>query len=450
MRQVSETVRGDAPGAMTVESRGFPRVLFVTTFAFNTMNGGGVTFSNLFRGWPKDRLATVHNDPLPTSDDVCNLYFRLGPDELRRWGPLEWLAPSHRAGGTGAAASDAAAPVSRSMLQRIRAQVFGSGVPETARLSPALEQFIAAFRPELIYTTLGGQGMVDLVEAIRARFPLPVVVHLMDDWRDTIYGDGWLSGWQRDRLNRKITKLMRVASARMGICTEMTERLARDFGLPFSAFQNCVDAARLSAFARGDLTPGAQPRMVYAGSLLPFAQAEAVVEAATAVAALARQGVDIRFDIFAPPGAVAPYRDRLALGPAVRVLPLFERWEDYYRNIVDADILLLPVNFDATTLRFIRYSMPTKIPEYLMSGTPVLVYGPEGVAQVDYARREGWGHVVSQQGVASLAAGIRELLTDEALRKRVTTRGRALAMERHEATKVRAEFQDTLKAAAET
>jgi glycosyltransferase involved in cell wall biosynthesis len=435
---------------MTLESCDFPRALFITACAFNAMNGGGVTFSNLFRGWPKDRLATVHNDPLPTSDEVCELYFRLGPRELRRWGPLEWVAPSTGPCRDSRVASDVVAQIPNSMLRRTRALVFGSGVPETARLTPALAQFLQAFQPELIYTTLGSQGIVDLAEMIRSRFRLPIVVHLMDDWRETIYGDGWLSGWQRNRLNRKIAGLMQVAAARIGICPEMREHLSRDFGLPFMSFQNCVDAARLASFARGDLMPCERPRMVYAGSLLPFAQDEAVVDAAHAVAELARQGLALRFDIHVPPGLVAPYRDRLALGPAVRVLPPFERWEEYYRNIVDADLLLLPINFDPATVRYIRYSMPTKVPEYLMSGTPVLVYGPDGVAQVDYARREGWGLVVSQQGVVPLASGIRELLTNQELRRRVTTHGRALAMERHEATTVRAGFQGALKAAALT
>ena len=39
-----------------------PRILFVTSAAFNGITGGGITFSNLFRGWPQDRLFTVHND----------------------------------------------------------------------------------------------------------------------------------------------------------------------------------------------------------------------------------------------------------------------------------------------------------------------------------------------------------------------------------------------------
>src|SRR4051812_42524661 len=68
-----------------------PRVLFVTPLAFNHFTGGGVTFSNLFRNWPKDRLFTVHADTLPLSSDTCVNYFALGGDELPLSGPLEVL-----------------------------------------------------------------------------------------------------------------------------------------------------------------------------------------------------------------------------------------------------------------------------------------------------------------------------------------------------------------------
>lgn len=37
----------------------YPRVLIVGQ-AFNLSAGGGITLSNLFAGWPKDRMATIH------------------------------------------------------------------------------------------------------------------------------------------------------------------------------------------------------------------------------------------------------------------------------------------------------------------------------------------------------------------------------------------------------
>src|SRR5690606_10802115 len=41
---------------------GLPRLLFVTPCAFNHLTGSGITFTNLFRTWPSDRIATAHSD----------------------------------------------------------------------------------------------------------------------------------------------------------------------------------------------------------------------------------------------------------------------------------------------------------------------------------------------------------------------------------------------------
>src|SRR6516165_12513815 len=69
----------------------YPRVLFLTPCAFNSVTGGGVTFSNLFRGWPRDRLATITDDPVPVCRDVCDQYYFLSDEELRYKAPFHWL-----------------------------------------------------------------------------------------------------------------------------------------------------------------------------------------------------------------------------------------------------------------------------------------------------------------------------------------------------------------------
>src|SRR4029079_10648542 len=42
----------------------------------------------------------------------------------------------------------------------------------------------------------------------------------------------------------------------------------------------------------------------------------------------------------------------------------------------EADFLYLPYDFSKESITFIKYSMPTKAPEYMMSGTPVIILGP--------------------------------------------------------------------------
>ena len=48
-----------------------PRVLLLTPEAFNKVTGAGITFSNLFAGWPKDAIAVIHRDVVPVTEDIC-------------------------------------------------------------------------------------------------------------------------------------------------------------------------------------------------------------------------------------------------------------------------------------------------------------------------------------------------------------------------------------------
>ncbi len=141
-----------------------PRVLFVTSSAFNHVTGGGITFSNLFRGWPKDRLATVHNDTVLVADDVCRRYYRLGPSEITRWPRLRAHRPAAAMEQAPASAQPAAAP-----LRLAKRVLIGNAWPDSGRLSRELEGWIADYRPEVLYTILGAIGMMELVEKAKGR-----------------------------------------------------------------------------------------------------------------------------------------------------------------------------------------------------------------------------------------------------------------------------------------
>lgn len=422
-----------------------PRVLFVTPAAFNRISGGGITFTNLFQDWPKAALACVHDDPIPTTDEVCDHYWRLGPDEIRAWGPLQHLR-GRGGGGPTAAAGGTTASVGpgRRLLQAAKQTVFGVSMPEIGRLSPGLEAWIAQFRPQVLYTILGGNGMMELVEAIRVRFDLPLVVHFMDDWVEAHHRKGWLAFIERRRMLALVAAATAKAARCLAIGESMAEAYQTRYGRPFEAFQNTIDVARWSAAAKADPASTGRLHLLYTGSILPFAQADSLAECCRVIAELADDGMEISLDIHAPDFLVEPLRNRLCVSDVIRIRPSITDDTEYFAALAAADGLLLPVNFDSASVAFIRYSMPTKVPSYLVAGTPVLVYGPAQVAQVDYARRAGWGLVLDRRDSEGLKAALRRLAEDGELRRQLWLNARQVAAERHDAAVVRRRFQAVL------
>jgi glycosyltransferase involved in cell wall biosynthesis len=440
------------PGHGAKAATATPRVLYVTPHAFNKVTGGGITFTNLFTRWPQECIATVHNDPEPTTNEVCDRYYVLGPEELDYAPPFGLLR--RRFGNRGGTGVPSANPRRRGRMPGAAKSALlgalGNSLPESARLTPALERWIAEFDPQLLYTILGSNGMMGLIEEIRARFNLPVAVHIMDDWPAALHRRGLLAPGLRREMERLLRHFFDVAVLRLGISPAMCTAYEARYGHPFAPFQNTIDTARWAPLAKKDLTASTPADILYVGSIFPGAQLESLAACCRAVAQLNAEGLAARLTISSPSNHGERYRGRLQTDPAIQIVDTIGDDESFFRRIAAADVLLLPVNFSEESVRFIRYSMPTKVPAYLTVGTPILVYGPRETAQVAYAGAAGWGHVVGEPDMAALTEGLRRVIGDVELRRRLSQTAREVAAENHDAATVRARFQHALRQAAAT
>lgn len=101
-----------------------------------------------------------------------------------------------------------------------------------------------------------------------------------------------------------------------------------------------------------------------------------------------------------------------------------------------ADILFLPMGFNTPAQEIVRTAAPGKMPEYLVSGVPILVHAAPDDYIAEYARKEGWGLVVDKRDPKLLASAIRKLLTNEKLRQQLVNRAYEVAKKHHDEEKV--------------
>jgi glycosyltransferase involved in cell wall biosynthesis len=432
-----------------------PRLLVITSSVFNPFSGGGITLTNLFRGWSRERLATAYADHYARSEEVCGSYFPLSEAEIGWVWPLGLLAQrakrSRPAAAIGPPAGAGTAHRRSERLRRISARLssaLSEGLQDRATLTPRLVRWVAESRPALIYSLLGSLGYMRLVRRVADMTGAPIAIHMMDDWPAVRYRTGLLAAWHRRAMERELAALVRGAALCLGICPAMCEEFSTRYGRPFQSFSNALDLDVWDAHARRSWTPGRPFQLLYSGSIVPNAQLASLSDACQAVSELSSEGLAVELVIRSPWYLVERFRPELGKSPSVRFEAPTET-ERTAREIAAADVLLLPVNFDSESARFVRLSNPTKLPAYLASATPILAYGPKGVDQIDRARKDGWGHVVSERGVPLLKEAIRRLAGDEALRERLGRRGHAVAHRDHDAAIVRTRFQAALGAAAQ-
>lgn len=112
-----------------------------------------------------------------------------------------------------------------------------------------------------------------------------------------------------------------------------------------------------------------------------------------------------------------------------------------------SDILYLPLSFDAAGA-VLETTSPSKLPEYLASGQPILVHAPASSFLVAYAEQYGFAEVVAEPSPDALARAVRRLATDEERRREVVDRA-ARTLERHLLDNVAKVFRKGVEAALE-
>ena len=441
----------------------YPRVLIASPEGFNKLTGQGINLSNLFRGWPKDRIANVYNiDTVPLTYDICDSYFKLGKDEVSRDWPFSWAARllgrslSYRqVSESDCTKGQSSSPKHSGLLVPIiRRLMTASGATNLIwhyNVSNRLEQWIAAFQPEVIFATFVSLPWMRFVGELAGSTGIPLVIFQQDDWPgalDHLFHGRLLDPYLRRRMQREFIQVLRQASIGIGICESMCQAYEKRYGLPFVPFHNPLDIVQWSDDIRTDWGVHTPFRVIYAGSIRRLNQLSSLGDVCDVVHELHAEGLPIEMKIHTPSFFADVHRSKLERLPSVTFEKEPEN-ETIAALFANADLLVLPVNFDQASRTRLRYSIPTKVPAYMLSGTPILAYGPAEVASIQYAKKSGWGYVVSRRDKAALKDAIVRLATDIDLRTRLGQRAQALASENHDARKVHVAFRNTLASAVD-
>jgi glycosyltransferase involved in cell wall biosynthesis len=411
---------------------GLPRVLVLSTWA-STFVGGGATLGKLFSRWPAGSVAQIHSDWYePHSSIAGHLFSVNGPFFNPRAPWCTWHLARLAACSTG----------------RGEHGVFWS------RLTPRLKRWIDAFAPEVIYSQPSNPAFLGLTEKIVEYTGLPLVLHAEDDW--TTYWPANVLGKQlplvSSRLStivsRRFSRLSARATERLAIGELMARVYEERYGGVWRPFYNAIDPAQWPERSVAAEAAQRSPfRVLYSGSLLGYSGLEGVRDAAEAVARLRSAGVPIELTV-ATHERDRIHRSELERFDGVHVVGLVPRAQ-LPERLQSADLLLLPVTFDRRSFHFIHLSIHAKTAEYLASGTPVVVYAPEGSAIVDYATRERWGYAVSSPGPASLAQAFQALMQQPELRRTLGRRGREIALRDFDVNKLLPEFEALMVGASQ-
>lgn len=269
-----------------------------------------------------------------------------------------------------------------------------------------LQTLVREFQPEALLTVAHGFSWLTAAAlARREKLPLHLVCH--DDWPTTNSLPPMIKS--RKRPAEQFGKVYRQAQTRLCASPYMVEEYEQKYG---------VRGETLYPSRAADVPDYSSPRVVKeaAASGLTFAYAGSINSGgyADALASLAAilEDAGCRLLIYSSLSEASLRQYRLD-GSNVTVRPFVPSGQLIRTLHAEADVLFVPMDFDAASQGNMRTAFPSKIPDYTATGLPLLIYGPPYCSAVRWALENGGvAEVVQENDDAALAQAVRKLIED--------------------------------------
>jgi hypothetical protein len=391
----------------------YPRVLLVTMVKVNLEDTGNLLIRSEFSNWPKDRLAQIHpSGDLGGTGEFCGRCYRLQACDRVFGRVFRWLrgAVSEIVAQE---AIDEESHVKRTGLvgrwgtvikKHLGEALICSGVWEVIfriRLSRSMCMFIKDFKPDLVYCSGYSLGFATLPLLIAKRFNTPICFQTTDDWPSYMYRSspvGWL-------LRRRARQLVTKAKVRMAFGEKMRREYESRYGVRFEAMYHLDDPYRFAKEVNNDDMP---LRIVYTGSL-GLRRYEAIQDLLDVVRSI-QDGIQPIQIVLYSSGLPKDFPHLLLDAPEVVIRPL-PTHQQMPRTLVAASVLFLPESFTVAP-ELLEYAISSKAHLYMMSGRPILAYGPAYSGTIGYANDYGWAAVVTERKQNALKRALLKLLKD--------------------------------------
>ena len=297
--------------------------------------------------------------------------------------------------------------------------------------------WLSEFNPDVIYAQSSSRDSILFCLAIHSYLKKPLIFHMMDDW-PTIISEGLFKRYWQKKIDREFRILLDRANILMSISNFMAYEYKIRYGKNFVTFHNPINIEFWQKHQRNNYELSDGPTILYAG----------------------RIGLGISNSLELVAKAVQLVNEELKISIKF-VLQTQEKplWINNYNNVVhnsfvsyndlpkvfsQADFLLLPYDFSQKSIKYIKYSMPTKASEYMVSGTPIIIFAPEVTAVVKYAKEYNWAKVITENTINKISCTIKQLIQDKTLRQEVGQNAIRIAEKNHNSINVTHQFRKAI------
>lgn len=430
----------------------YPKILIFGQ-SFDDQSGGGITLSNLFAGWPKESIAvmTYATQLVNCSTEICDTYYQLGSEEYKWHFPFKFFMPSYQSGIKKINVAKRNINKKTSFLRLILVnKLFGPFVRWTGlyfcasriSMSDKLKSWLLAYQPEALYIQVSTREGILFADTLCSYLKVPSSIHMMDDWPSVISSKGLFRNFWKTKIDNEFRQLLNKMDLHLCICDAMAEEYKVRYGLNFIPFHNPVETQIWLNKTKSNFEINYDNiSILYAGRIGTGIK-KSIIEIATALDEMVKEGYNIKLNIQTS-NIEEDFRKELVKFKCIKINPVIT-YDKVPEVLSSSDILVFANDFNRKGLAFLKYSMPTKASEYMISGTPIFVYAPKESAASKLFFENDCGFCVFKQSKDAIIKGIAYLIQDLNYRKKISSNAVHLAKEKFDAKVVRMKFHHEL------
>ncbi|HQK70490.1 MAG TPA: glycosyltransferase [Bacteroidales bacterium] len=427
-----------------------PKVLIFGQ-AFNNKYGGGITLSNLFKGWSEDRIAVAATGHIMYSitTDICRDYYQLGENEFKWKFPFNLIQRQYKSGPMIFNTEQEGGNKNRkkNILRHIIVnQVFYPILKQAGlfhgltriRMSSEFQAWLSRFKPEILYLQVTTRDSIVFASELIDHLKIPSVIHIMDDWPSTISNEGLFKKYWTRKIDKEFKLLLTKINLYFSISNSMSVEYLKRYNKQFKAFHNPIDTSKYKISKNVFKPLGHKVRILYTGRI-GVANKNTIKHFANFISKNPLNRRIIEFDIYTS-NVDSPLAKKLNRLNSVKVIPAvkYDEVPDLFSRY---DILLLPLDFTSQGQKYAQFSIPTKASEYMASGIPILVYAPGQTAISQFVSKYNCGHCVTELDFLKLEEALELMINDVEYRSVLSRNAIETAFDLFDSRKVRKEFE---------
>lgn len=369
----------------------------ILSIAYNPYNNNNnsKTMRSFFDGVPAKDMAMLYLESFSEVDyGFCDAYYRITDQDVLK----SVLNFSFRTHNSHPSIKPEVAGRDRIMtkaskrkvgLRVFRELLWKLGTWNTKELNDWVEEQ----KPDIIFTLFGNNLFVhEIVVKVAKRHNIPFVAYYTDDYVLNCFNKS-LFGRLHWMLSKKVYKRsMRAAAKCYVIGDKMREDYSKAFGREFGILGNCIDFDKFSDFEPRRIDVKDKVVISFIGGL-HLKRWQTICELGEIISEINREkSWQVEVNVYA--------------------LELEDGVEDAFKNsgvnymgalnpqgVIDtmrnSDALLHVESFDEVGRVFVKYSISTKISEYLAGKRLVIAYGPHEVASISLFKDNNFGCVLT-------------------------------------------------------